>query len=223
MLSHHILLLGYSEALITLRDIGERENLTSGRSSKFGPNRLTVNLQSSIISYMIRQALPTISAVNRSNFDEIISLDIAALIAYIDENDRKSSEVFTSIADSYRDQFVFGITSDLTLAKANVSELPFIILYNPSDQVNAVFDDAFDVDMIHQFISRVSTPLIGKFGLETYYAYTEVRDFRHKVSEATKIANYALIGWDPTCPSLRPNRRRMSISCRNAQAYCREI
>lgn len=188
MLSHHILLLGYSKALITLRDIGERENLAGRRSSKFSPTRLTVNLQSSIMSYMIRQTLPTISAVNRSNFEEITSLDIAVLIAYIDENDRKSSEVFTSIAESHRDQFVFGITSDPTLAKAYVSKLPFIILYNPLDQVNAVFDEAFDVDMINQFISRVSTPLIGKFGLETYYAYTEVRDFPQEISEVTESA-----------------------------------
>lgn len=130
---------------------------------------------------MIRQTLPIVSAVNSSNFGEIISLDIPALIAYIDENDWKSTEVFASISDSYRNQFIFGISSDVALAKADVAELPFIILYNPLDQVNAVFDETFDVDMIKEFIGRASTPLIGKFGLETYYAYTEVRDFRHEI------------------------------------------
>jgi protein disulfide-isomerase A1 len=130
---------------------------------------------------MIRQSLPVVSAVNRSNLEELISLGVAALIAYIDENDRKSIEVFTSISDSHRNQFVFGITSDMALAKAGIAKLPFIVLYNPLDQVNAVFDETFDVDRIKQFIGRVSTPLIGKFGLDTYYAYTEVRDFRHEI------------------------------------------
>jgi protein disulfide-isomerase A1 len=87
------------------------------------PTHPTADLQSSIISYMIRQALPIVSAVNSSNFEEIVSLDIAALIAYIGENDRKSSEVFTSISDLYRNQFIFGITPDLALAKADVAEL----------------------------------------------------------------------------------------------------
>lgn len=69
----------------------------------------------------------------------------------------------------------------MALAKADVAELPFIILYSPLDQVNVVFDDTFDVDKIEQFISRASTPLIGKFGLESYYAYTEVCDFHHEI------------------------------------------
>src|SRR5271167_4453989 len=117
---------------------------------------------------MVRQTLPIVSAVNRSNFGEIISLDIATFIAYIDENDRKSSDVFSSISDSYRNQFIFGITSDVALANSNVAELPFIILYNPLDEVDLVFDGTFDVDKIKQFIDRVPTLLIGKFGLETY-------------------------------------------------------
>lgn len=150
-------------------------------SSQFLPTHLTANLQSSIISYMIRQTLPTVSAVSKSNFEEITSLDIAALIAYIDDNDPESSEVFASISDSHRDQFIFGITSDVALAKADVAEPPFIILYSPLDQVNVVFDDTFDVDKIEQFISRASTPLIGKFGLESYHAYTEVCDFHHEI------------------------------------------
>lgn len=135
---------------------------------------------------MIRQALPIVSVVNRSNFKEITSLDIAALIAYIDENDWESREVFTSISDSHRNEFIFGITSDVTLAKSDAAELPFIIIYNPLDHVNAVFDDTFGVHKIKQFISRVSTPLIGKFGLETYYAYTEVRDLRHENKSGNK-------------------------------------
>jgi protein disulfide-isomerase A1 len=129
---------------------------------------------------MIRQALPNLSLVNKSNFEEIISLDIAALIAYIDENDQKSYRAFSAISDSHRNKFIFGITSDVTLARTSIAELPFIILYNPLDRVNALFDDTFDFDRIEQFINRVSNPLIGKFGIEAYYAYTEVRNFQYK-------------------------------------------
>jgi hypothetical protein len=86
--------------------------------------------------------------VNKSNFEEIISLDIAALIAYINENDQKSHGAFSTISDSNRGEFIFGIISDATLARICIAELPFIIIYNPLDRVNALFDDTFDVDRI---------------------------------------------------------------------------
>jgi protein disulfide-isomerase A1 len=155
---------------------GGKEKLASMYPSKSKPTHLIAIFSSSIISRMIRESLSTVLEVNRSNFEKIISLDVPALIAYVDESDRKPGEVFTSISGSYQDHFIFGITSDVTLAKADLAQLPFIILYNPLDQVNAIFHDTFDIDKIEDFISTASTPLIGKFTLEAYYAYTKVCD-----------------------------------------------
>ena len=124
---------------------------------------------------MIRQSLPTVSKVMTNNFKEITSLDNAALIAYIYPEDQESREVFTSIAVFHQDQFIFGIADNSYLAPLGIASPPFIIRYSHLDQVNPVFREGFEVDKIEHFIATYSTPLIGKFSMETYYGYTEVR------------------------------------------------
>jgi protein disulfide-isomerase A1 len=126
---------------------------------------------------MIRQSLPTVSDVTTSNFEEILSLGTSVLIAYIDEGDQGYHSVFTSFAELHQNQFIFGIASDTKLAKSDVMRTPFIVLYNPLDEVTAVFKEEFEVDKIEHFIDSHSTPLIGKFSLQTYYTYTEVHLF----------------------------------------------
>jgi protein disulfide-isomerase A1 len=123
---------------------------------------------------MIRQILPTVSEVTTSNFEKIISLDTAVLIAYVDEDDQESRTVFSSIAESHQDQFIFGVTSDITLAGLDVARTPFVVRYSHLDQVNPVFREEFEVDKIEGFIAKYSTPLIGQFSMQTYYGYTEV-------------------------------------------------
>lgn len=136
--------------------------------------RLVINNYLSIISFMIWKSLPVVSEVTTSNMEEILSLGTSVLIAYIDEGDQGYHSVFTSFAELHQNKFIFGITSDTTLAKSDVTRTPFIVLYNPLDEVTAVFKEEFDVDKIEHFIDRYSTPMIGKFSLQTYYAYTEV-------------------------------------------------
>jgi protein disulfide-isomerase A1 len=126
---------------------------------------------------MIRQSLPTVSKVTASNFEEITSLDTAALIAYIYPDDQESRAVFTSIAVSHQEQFMFGIADGSYVESLSIAEPPLIVLYSHLDQVNPIFREGFEVDKIEHFIAKYSTPLIGKFSMETYYGYTEVRGF----------------------------------------------
>lgn len=125
---------------------------------------------------MIRQSLPAVSKVMTNNFKEITSLDTAALIAYIYPEDQESRAVFTSIAVSHQDQFIFGIADNSYLAPLGIASPPFIVRYSHLDQVNPVFREGFEVNKIEHFIATYSTPLIGKFSMETYYGYTEVRE-----------------------------------------------
>ncbi|KAE9382046.1 hypothetical protein N431DRAFT_506792 [Stipitochalara longipes BDJ] len=135
-----------------------------------GPEKFT-----RIISYMIRGSLPLVSEVDETNFKEILMMDSSALIAYLDENDQESRAVFTSFAESHPNELIYGITSDLKLARSDEQKPSFAILYNPLDQVNPSFNDDFVVNKLEDFIKKHSTPLIGTFSLETYYAYTESR------------------------------------------------
>jgi Thioredoxin-like domain len=124
---------------------------------------------------MIRQTLPLVSKVTTNNFKELLSMGTSALIAYINEDDQASRELFTFFAQSHQNGFLFGISSDMKLAKLDASHTPFLVLYNPLDQFNPVFEEDFEVAKIEEFTKRYSTPLMGTFSLETYYAYTEVQ------------------------------------------------
>ncbi|KAH8773104.1 hypothetical protein F5882DRAFT_173206 [Hyaloscypha sp. PMI_1271] len=124
---------------------------------------------------MVRCSLPLVSEVMADNMEEILSMGTSALIAYIDGDDQKSRLVFASFADAHQNRLIYGIPSDLTLAKSNVQKAPFTIVYSPLDQVNPVFRDSFSLDKLETFTNKYSTPLIGTFSLKTYYAYIEAR------------------------------------------------
>jgi hypothetical protein len=128
---------------------------------------------------MIRKDLPLVSDVTTNNFKEILSIGTSALIAYIDEEDRESRSAFTLFAESHQNEFIYGITSDQTLAKSEAQNTPFAILYNPLDQVNPIFKVSFSPNNFEAFTKKYSTPLIGTFSLEAYYAYTEVSLMPH--------------------------------------------
>lgn len=116
--------------------------------------------------------------MTENNIEELRSLDMPLVVAYIDEDDSLSSKVFESIADLHHDKFLFGISSDVRLAKAATLKPPFLLLRSTLDHIDRVFSEKFDNDEIEQFLSSITPPLIGKFSLETYYEYTQVRSIR---------------------------------------------
>jgi protein disulfide-isomerase A1 len=132
---------------------------------------------------MIRQTLPLISTVMKGNIEELLSLDMPLVIAYVDENDQKSPELLNSIADSYHDKFLFGISSDTSLAKAETVKPPFLVLHSALDHIYRVFDKTFDISKIEEFLNELSAPLIGKFSLQTFHAYTQVSPLEKSLDE----------------------------------------
>lgn len=133
----------------------------------------------SMTSYLIRQTLPQVSNVNAENFKELTSLGVTTLIAYIPEEEVSYRDAFTSIASSHRGETIFGLTTDARLltppAKEKDATSPFVMLYNPLDHLPAVSKKAFSKREVAKWLESASTPLIGKFSLETYYEYNEVR------------------------------------------------
>jgi hypothetical protein len=123
---------------------------------------------------MIRNDLSLISEITSENIKEILSMGTSALIAYVDQNDDESRSIFTSFAKSHHNKFIYGITTDLTHAQSDAQKTPFMMLYNPLDQVNPIFQGPFEVSKLEAFARTYSSPLIGSFSLETYYTYTEV-------------------------------------------------
>ncbi|KAL1952549.1 hypothetical protein VTO42DRAFT_4824 [Malbranchea cinnamomea] len=124
-----------------------------------------------ITSTMIRHSLPAISTVTSENLEDFKNLDKVVIVAYIGEDDKASNETYTSIAEKLRDDYLFGGTSDVSLAKAEEVDQPSIVLYKDFDERKDVFTDKFDADAIESFIKTASIPLVGVIGPETYASY----------------------------------------------------
>jgi protein disulfide-isomerase A1 len=125
----------------------------------------------SLISYMTKQALPSVSEVTKDTLEEFKTADKVVLVAYFAADDKASNETFNSVANGLRDNYLFGATNDAALAKAEGVKQPGLVLYKSFDDGKDVFTEKFEAEAIKSFASVAATPLIGEVGPETYAGY----------------------------------------------------
>jgi protein disulfide-isomerase A1 len=124
-----------------------------------------------IVSYMIKQSLPAVSVLDKNSIEEFKTADKVVLISYFAADDKSSNETFSAVAESLRDNYLFGASSDAALAKAEGVTVPGIALYKSFDEGKDIYDGKFDKDDITTFIKTASVPLVGEVGPETYSGY----------------------------------------------------
>ncbi len=124
---------------------------------------------------MTKQALPAVSTLTADTLEEFKTADKVVLVAFFEADDKASNETFSSLADTLRDNYLFGATNDAALAKAEGVRQPAIVLYKDFDEGKNTFEEKFDVTAIEQFAKKASIPLVGEVGPETYAGYMEVR------------------------------------------------
>ena len=123
---------------------------------------------------MTKQGLPAVSTLTPDTLEEFKTADKVVMVAYFDAGDKASNETFSSFADNFRDNYLFGATNDASLAKAEGVKQPAIVLYKDFDEGKNVFEEKFDVAAIEAFAKKASIPLVGEVGPETYAGYMEV-------------------------------------------------
>jgi hypothetical protein len=130
---------------------------------------------------MTKQSLPAVSTLTSETLEEFKTADKIVLVAFFAADDKASNTTFNTVADSMRDDYLFGATNDAALAKAEGVKQPGIVLYKDFDEGKNVFEEKFDVDAITQFAQTASTPLVGEVGPETYAGYMAVslKDWSH--------------------------------------------
>lgn len=126
-----------------------------------------------IVSYMIKQSLPAVSVLDKDTIEDFKGADKVVLIAYFDKDDKDSNATYSQVAESLRDNYLFGATSDAKLAEAAGVKAPAIVLYKTFDEGKNVFDSKFAVEKITEFAKVSSTPLVGEVGPETYSTYMD--------------------------------------------------
>ncbi|KAF2219990.1 protein disulfide-isomerase [Elsinoe ampelina] len=124
-----------------------------------------------IVSYMTKQSLPAVSAVDSKTIEDFKTQDKVVVVAYFAADDKTSNTTFTAIADSLRDSHLFGATNDAALAEKEGVKQPAVVLYKSFDEGKNTFSEKFDSEAITSFIKTSATPLIGEVGPETYAGY----------------------------------------------------
>ena len=101
-------------------------------------------------------------------------MDKVVIIGYIGADDKEANSLFTSFAESQRDNYLFAVSNDPAVAKAEDVKQPSIVLYKDFDEKKVVYGDKLDTDSIASWVKTASTPLVGEVSQETYYDYIMV-------------------------------------------------
>lgn len=128
----------------------------------------------SIISYMTKQALPAVSDLTADKLNEFKSADKVVLVGYFSKDDKTSNATFLEVANTLRDDYLFGAINDEEVAKAEGVKQPAIVLYKSFDEGKNTFSEKFDMEAIKKFAKTAATPLIGDVAPETYQSYMDV-------------------------------------------------
>ena len=123
---------------------------------------------------MTKQQLPAVSLLTSETLEEFKTTDKVAVVAYISADDKSSNQTYTAIAESLRDEYIFGASNDAALAQAEDVKQPSIVLYKDFDEGKNTFDETFEAEAITKFLKTASTPLVGEVGPETYGNYMGV-------------------------------------------------
>ncbi|ANB15166.1 protein disulfide isomerase PDI1 [Sugiyamaella lignohabitans] len=132
-----------------------------------------------IVSYMNRQALPAVSTVDAKSIEKFTSSDPVVVVGFFSE--KTHNQTFTGLAESLRDKYIFGASSDSKLAaKYGVKDSGVVVFKNfedaaAQDEPYATFlpseDIKFDEDSIKKFITVESFPTFGEVGPATFTDY----------------------------------------------------
>jgi len=122
---------------------------------------------------MIKQALPALSLVTSENFGTFTESDKVVVVGFFDAADTKSNETFAALAQSQRDDFIFGASNDAALAKAQGIKVPAVVMYKSYDDEKTVYDGKFEEAALQAWTKETAVPIMGEVGPDTYSAYME--------------------------------------------------
>ncbi|OQU96736.1 Thioredoxin-like domain-containing protein [Cladophialophora immunda] len=117
---------------------------------------------SAIVPFVRRASLPVVSEVNIKNITALTGIDRVTFVAYLKEDDHSMRSRFTKVAETFRDQFVFGISNDKRLAEKENIAFPSIIAYRTDVGDQEVLQGTVTRSVIGKFILEAGKPLIDE-------------------------------------------------------------
>ncbi|KAH8893640.1 protein disulfide isomerase [Thozetella sp. PMI_491] len=136
-----------------------------------GPRRVTA-----IVEFLKKQVLPIITHISsKQSLDDFLVKEKSeiVLIGYIDENDQFAKDQFSAAAEKLHEDFPIGLASSTEVARyKNIAKTPAIVLYEPWEEGNVVYDGEFEIEAIKKFAQTAYTPLVGELNGDTFNQYT---------------------------------------------------
>jgi len=129
-----------------------------------------------IISYMVKQSLPAVTTVTADKFDEFKKADKMVLVAFVDDESSAPATVFKSAAEEHRDDYLFGLSTDVEVLKAAGVTAPAIVLYRSFDEPTVTFSKSVSSvtsEQIIEFLNDNKVPLLDEVSQDNYAVYAE--------------------------------------------------
>lgn len=120
-----------------------------------------------MVSFMQRHDQPIVTRLETAEEAGPFSIkDRVTVIGHFDDSDVASVEAFTALAQSKRDEYLFGYTSDDAFGSAEKVQKPSIVLYKTFDEGRAVQQSksSFVLEEIQDFVTYAATPAIKQIG-----------------------------------------------------------
>ncbi|KAI7900930.1 thioredoxin-like protein [Cokeromyces recurvatus] len=121
-----------------------------------------------IVSYMIKQAAPAVTPLDSSNFTEFQSSDRVVIVGY--GTDEATQQALSTVAEKLREDFLFGLVTDPTLAAEHKAAFPSIVLYKQFDEGRSDLVST-DAAAIEKFVMTESVPLLDNIDGSNFAYY----------------------------------------------------
>lgn len=93
------------------------------------------------------------------------------LVAYLDEKDEASKEIFSAFAELHRDDYLFGISHDAASVPAVTP--PAVVLYKSFDEGRNDYEGVITAEGLNDFVADHSTPLLDEISPDNFAMYSE--------------------------------------------------
>jgi hypothetical protein len=101
-----------------------------------------------------------VSNLTRDSLETFKGSDRVVVVGHFPSNDKKSSEIFASVAEAMHNDYRFG--------QVILPDTHSILLFTDFGESKSVFEGKFDKESISAFVKTASLPLVGEFSPEMH-------------------------------------------------------
>ncbi|KAH9482699.1 Protein disulfide-isomerase [Psilocybe cubensis] len=127
-----------------------------------------------IISYMIKQSLPAVSEVTAENHEEFTKSDKIVAIAYLATSTDAPAAEFSATANSHRDDYLFGLTTDKAAIEAAGVTPPTVVVYRSFDEPKSEYPypiSSLTKKDLEEWVKELAIPILDEVNGENYAIY----------------------------------------------------